>query len=192
MTNLNITASLVESLKHATNIEAEAKAERERLERMLASVKGTRPDVSKQARAAIVQAPRSLPEQAEAVLRQHVVMTEAQIAKALGITPGATQRLCGTLAREHKLYNLSTEEHPRWTWRIGEQATPSELTAHVLALISAAPLTLRQLEAATNAPRNRVNGSLIQIQRDPALRRRLVNLGNARVHVHFMQPPRGR
>lgn len=92
------------------------------------------------------------------------------------------------LAREHKVYNIGTENHPRWCWVIGDKSSPAELNEQVYRLTSAAPLTFNQLLAATGARRGRVSGAIVHMQRDPKIAPRIENLGNGRVFVWFVRP----
>ncbi len=191
-----LTKELAAAVKHAAQIEETARAERERLERALKLARGTG-DVTEKARAAstsvsgraiVIEKSRTLADNIEHALRAHGVLLESALARTLGVTPPKLSAEMRRLASAHKVYNIGSEEHPRWCWIIGDDSSPAELNQQVYRLTSAAPLTFAQLEAATGARRGRVSGAIVAMQRNPKIAKRIENLGNGRVFVWFVRP----
>lgn len=183
--------TLAAAVRHARQMEAEAAAERAQLEKALKLARGTG-DITEKAqevvRAAAVPAKRTLADQIESLLRDNGLVYESAIAGKLGVSATKVTDEMRRLAREHKIYNIGTEQHPRWCWVIGDTSSPAELNEQVYRLTSAVPLTFEQLTAATGARRGRVSGAIVAMQRNPKIAKRIENLGNGRVFVWFVRP----
>lgn len=185
-------ARTVQMESSAAKIEADARVEREQLERALKLARGTG-DVQTEAAAAVatIAAPKSLAEKIEAVLRgPDAPLTFGALCKAVGSTAGRCSTCMRELRKANKVYNLGTEDHPRWIWIVGDETSTPDLNAHVARLVTLLPMTFSQLMAATGARRGRVSGAIVQLQRNPETRRRLQNLGDSRVFVWFLPTKR--
>jgi hypothetical protein len=173
--------------QRAAKIEADATAEREQLERALRLAKGTA-DVQKAAAqaVAVVQSESLESQIRRALMSVDAPMTMPVLCKAVGASAGRVSATMREMRRANKVYNMGTEDHPRWIAVIGDNTPTTELNAWVKRLVSLAPFTFAGLLAATGARRGRVSGAIVQLQRDPKTRRDLQNLGNDRTYVWFL------
>jgi len=94
---------------------------------------------------------------------------------------------CPTRSREDadeakQVYNLGTEDDPRWIWVIGDETPPEDLSVVVRKMISYRPLTFSQLTVATGARRGRLSGRLVQMQRDGEPLDKDINLPSSRTY----------
>lgn len=103
----------------------------------------------------------------------------AQLERSLRAAPGSITEIAGrlkipsnhvaialrTLKRGGQVHNIGSAEQPRWTWVVGEDATPAELTSALESLLRDRPMTLRELVSATGAPYKRVSTTIVAIQR---------------------------
>lgn len=123
-------------------------------------------------------------EQAELALRVSP-RSIVELADAIGRAVGPVAAALRDLKTSGKVYNVGTEERPRWTWVVGDHSTPDELHAAVERLISERPMTHEEIVAATGARANRINGVLVRL-RDA---KRVYNLGTANRARWFLLPP---
>lgn len=123
--------------------------------------------------------PPTLAEAAEAALRERV-LSLPELAKAIDSPSGRVSTVLQGFRQAKKIYNLGTEESPRWTWRVGDAAPPEVLNALVRRLINDQPLTTAELVAATGARPARVSGALVAIQRSGAPVMNLATTSRAR------------
>ncbi len=82
--------------------------------------------------------------------------------KKLRSTPAAN-RAPDTDAKQ--VYNLGTEDEPRWIWAVGDDTSADELYETIRKLISIRPMTFAEIKAATGARGNRISGRLVRLQR---------------------------
>lgn len=157
----------------------------DRLEQRLARGTG---DVTEQANAARGQAPSqpvkrpSLIEQTERILTERS-LSQAELVRELGVPAGRVSQVIKDL--RPKLYNMGTEDEPRWTFRIGDVGGTETLYPLVERLIREQPMTTSQLVAATGARESRVQGAVIHLQRT---RTGILNLGRANAGRWFLVP----
>lgn len=147
--------------------------------------RGTR-DISPQARAAVTSVAAEvapvevdLRGRIEAALRAES-MEPARLARAVGESPAKVAEMLRVLRREDHVWNVGGAERPVWTWRIGPAAETKVLRATIERLISERPLTTAELTAATGATMSRVNGVMVEIQRD--VTKRIMNLGEGHTY----------
>ncbi len=144
--------------------------------------KGTR-DVTIAANAVTEEA---LESRIERALR-HEPLTERQLARTVAATAPELPDILRALEKDKKIYNLGSQEHAIWTWRIGDQTSAADLMNCVRKLISSTPLTTRELTAATGARYTRVDGAIIALRRsEPA--DRMLNMGVTRAARWFLIP----
>lgn len=174
--------------ERAAKAVADAQAAREDLERAVKLARGTGNDLAAEAAKAVAAAkPQTLKERMIAtLLGADVPFTFGALCKAVDAKPGSVVNCMRELKREHAVYNLGTEDHPRWIGVIGDKTSTAELNAWVRRLVELAPLSFAQLLAATGARRGRVSGAIVQLQRNPQTRKLLQNLGDDRTYVWFL------
>lgn len=127
-------------------------------------------EVAAQARAA---GGGSLPERIEATLRERP-MDIAELTRVLGAPAGRVSAQLKRLRAGRHVRNVGTSTDPRWAWVVGDSGPTVDLMSVVEGLLRARPMTLRELERATGARRNRLSGVLWRLRRDG----RVVNKGN--------------
>lgn len=183
--------------ERSARAETEQRAAREQLERAVQLARGTG-DVQRAARAATESGvgvakvePKVEPETLEqaitrVLLGESAPMTFAPLCRAVNASPGRVSATMREMRKSKRVYNLGSEDHPRWIAIIGDKTSAAELNAWVKRLLTLTPMTFAQLLAATGARRGRVSGALVQLQRDPETRKRLQNLGNDRTFVWFL------
>lgn len=167
-----------------------------RLEDQLKHARGTG-DVQEQARAAVAVAevkpviktppihrPRKADSKSEVAkaLRGNSFNT-AQTAKATGLSLGKVSEAIRALRQERRVANVGSEDFPKWTLRIGDDTSTSELNAEIKRLIMDRPMTTQELIETTGARLARVSGALIALQRTE---NQLLNLGSQRRAKWFL------
>lgn len=208
----NLTKTLSAIVERAKKIEADAKAERLEAQRALRIARGTG-DVREQAEAAVaastiakIATKLSLADKIEAVLRgpfaplgirELAAAVEAPVGRVLNELKRLRTTACPTRSKEDaaeakQIYNLGTEDDPRWIWVLGDETSPEELSAMVRKMISYRPLTFSQLTLATGARRGRLSGRLVQMQRDGEALDKDINLPNSRTYRWFISPKASR
>lgn len=174
--------------QRAAQAEADARAAREDLERALRLARGTA-DVQTAATKAVEAAAKTPTLEQRimsALLGADAPMTFPVLCKAIGSPPSRVSACMKDLRKHGRVYNMGTEDHPRWIGVIGDATTTPELNAWVRRLVQLAPLSFAQLLAATGARRGRVSGAIVQLQRNPKTRSVLQNLGDDRTFVWFL------
>jgi hypothetical protein len=174
--------------ERAAKAEADAREMREQLEQAVKRLARGTSDIAAQAAKAVEAAkPQTLEQRImNALLSVDAPMTFPVLCKATGSTPGRVSSSMSELRKARRVYNMGTEDHPRWIGVIGDSTSTPELNAWVKRLVSLAPMTFAQLIAATGARRGRVSGAIVQLQRDPQTRKLLQNLGDNRTYVWFL------
>lgn len=161
------------SVPTAAELENAAAALSTVLERLGVSLpRGTQNDLQKAARAATIAA-AAPPRPQEPPLAARVEAALRSGVHALDELAGEVRAPTGRVAAElkkHKqagrVYNLGTEDRPRWTWVVGDDASPDELAEAVLRILRTTPMYRAELLAATGARDNRVGGAMRKIQRE--------------------------
>lgn len=69
------------------------------------------------------------------------------------------------LRTEGVIYNLSNEDNPVWTWRVGADADAQLLHRVILKLLKERPMEREDLVRATGANEKQVDGRLVEIRR---------------------------
>lgn len=143
-------------------------------------------DVTEQAAAAVTAAKSlGIYDRIEAALRSGPASLK-ELASVVGAAAGKVNTLLSGMKRSHKVYNLGSEDDPRYVWCIGDDASVDELRKTVEMLIRIRPLTLQELVAATGLTnRNRISGVLVRIQMDMTV----LNLGTRARAIYFIPPP---
>lgn len=163
----------------AAELAAAAYAQRIEAERVLKLARGTR-DVTAQAEAAkrLVAAPSNkLANKVEAFLRARGDATFEQIVKDVDEPAGRVSTAMTKLRKAGAVYNVATDDRPRWLWVIGDNTEPAELRETIIRLIKKRAWTFADLLAATGARRGRVSGVIVDLQRTGA---KIVNEGSER------------
>lgn len=143
--------------------------------------RGTR-DVAPQARAAIgaatgklatPPAPPALPltQRIEGVLR-HRIASVQEIAAELGSPVVRVVAIVRSLGR--RVYNVGTEDRPRWTLVVGDETTNEDLAAALERLLRERPFYRDELREALGARDNRIGGAFNRLQRN---RIKIMNIG---------------
>lgn len=147
--------------------------------------RGTDDDISKQARAASAPEPKreTMTDAIERVLR-HEALSIVEVADRIGSPAGPVAAAMRAFKASGRVYNLGSEERPRWIWVIGDSSTPEQLYATVELLVSIKPMPHEEIVAATGARPNRVNGVLVRL-RDAE---RVYNLGTKNRALWFLLP----
>lgn len=105
-------------------------------------------------------------------------MTPNQIVKESKLTLPKVEKALQELKHENRVWNVGSEEFPRWTRRIGDDTTTKELTDEVRRLISERPMTMPELHATTGARISRLSGVITMLGRSEGSR--MLNLGTPR------------
>ncbi len=186
----NVSPALARTLTairdRAARIEAEAKAERLEAERAIKQLaRGTREVEPPAPPVLTVPLPKTLglAEKIEAMLRGPfapldiralAAAVEEPVARVLAHLKKLRSMACPTRSREdadeaRQIFNLGTDDDPRWIWVVGDETSPEDLHEMVRKLLSYKPLTFAELFLATGARRGRLSGRLVQFQRDEEL-----------------------
>jgi hypothetical protein len=99
-------------------------------------------------------------------LQSQEPMSEQQLAKAFQAPEDEINQLARALETEDKIVNLGPEKEPRWAWKPGKGASPEDLTECVVKLITARPMTWRELMHATGASHGRLSGALTRAKEE--------------------------
>lgn len=143
--------------------------------------RGTR-EVTKQAKAAV-----------ELDLKTRVlqVLVEPkrpkEIAAVLEATQMMTDAALGHLAKDGKVSNVGSVQHPVWFARIGDETSHQDLVRATMALISRSPMTTQEIADATGARYSRASGAIVAIQRGPE-KERMINRGFGRAGEWYLMP----
>lgn len=105
-----------------------------------------------------------LAERLESALRTRP-MGIVELARHLRVPVGGVTAALRSLRKSHQLWNLGSEEMPRWVWVVGKKATQDELRTAVTAIIKERPVLFAELLAATGNERGRVSSILVNLQR---------------------------
>lgn len=97
---------------------------------------------------------------------------------------GRIVRALNKMRKAERLFNLGTDDRPRWHYVIGDDATTAELRESVERLLTERPMTLNELIAATGCRANRISGVIVQFDRD--MGKPVLNLGNGKRALWFM------
>lgn len=108
--------------------------------------------------------------------------TTSELTTLLGATAPAA---IAELHEQGRLVQVGTEQHPRWLLRPGETAPVAELAQAIFELTQIAPRTLMELIDLTGAPRNRVHGARVQLEREGV---EWMNLGTKRIARWWLSP----
>ena len=114
-----------------------------------------------------------LTEKIEHTLRSKICTT-AELAKTINEPLIKVQEKLKAIRRH--LADVGTPEEARWVWRIGDDTPASELRRMVAMLIEGRTLTTAELTRITGARMSRVNGVIVELQRDPEVP--IYNLGS--------------
>lgn len=113
------------------------------------------------------------------------IWTLDTLARELDVSTSKTLRAMKPL--RDRLYNIGTEDRPRWTLTVGNEVDIAVLTAQVGRLLREKPMDRKELLAATGASDNRIGGALRRLQREGA---RVENWGSARYARWVIVPER--
>jgi hypothetical protein len=92
-----------------------------------------------------------------------------------GLAAGKVSAILRGMKQGSKVYNLGSEDRPRWIWVIGDNTPTSELSEIVERLITLRPMERAEIVEATGANPNRINGVLHRLQ---VAGKPVVNLGS--------------
>lgn len=96
-------------------------------------------------------------------------MTPAQLARATSQSVQTTNEILQGLTEQGKVFNISADDHPIWTYRpgdgIGDNVTNDELQEMIIVLLTSRWLPIRTLVAATGVRTPRVDGILTKLKR---------------------------
>lgn len=106
--------------------------------------------------------PLTLAEQIEQILRREFMTTE-QLSRAVGASVSKVSE--ALKSARPKVINLGSVDRPRWSWRVGSTAKPSELRNLIERLISYEPMEFRQIVNATGAREGLVQGHMVEIRK---------------------------
>jgi hypothetical protein len=147
---------------------AELKAQVQALEKQITLARGTRD----------VQGPKPPAPKAELGVRlEQVLRTKACTTEELAKLVGEPFDKVKTRLKELRkhLADVGTAEQAKWVWRIGDDTPSKDLRDLIERLISGHKMTTAQLTTITGARMSRVNGALVDLQRDPSVP--IYNLG---------------
>lgn len=113
-------------------------------------------------------------------------MSLPHLAEAVGAPAGRVQRALSGLRRAGRVANVGSGVDPKWTAIVGDRAPQEEIYAAIEALISARPMTRRELCLATGVREDRVSGALVRFSKK--FDGRLMNLGNGRRALWYLAP----
>lgn len=164
--------------------------------RTLALARGTN-DVTAAARAAVATLaatpandPRTLQDRVEHAIARRALST-AELCREVRAPAGPVTLCLKRLRTAKRVYNLGTDDVPRWILRVGPDAEHRVLAGVVEAAIRERPLWLQELVAVTGETnRNRISGILAKMtvrEVEPA-----VNLGTATKGRWFLPYPSAR
>ena len=97
---------------------------------------------------------------------------------------GRVARALNKMRKAERLFNLGSDDRPRWHFVIGDDASTAELRETLERLLTERPMTLNELIAATGCRANRISGALVQFDRD--MGKPVLNLGNGKRALWFM------
>lgn len=103
-------------------------------------------------------------------------------ARAVRINP-----VLQALRDDRKIYNIGSENHPIWTWILGDDDETGALIDYLEHLITIRPFTLRELIEVTGARRNRISGALVKLQ---VRGLKIENHGSTKVWRWYARPRR--
>jgi len=118
---------------------------------------------------------QSLDERVEAALRQGI-WSLADLCAAVRAPANPVNAVLKRARGQRKVFNVGTEDRPRWTWIIGDDTETQAVYAQVARLIAERPFEFAELLAATGARRGRVSGAIVDLQKKG---RRVINRGTA-------------
>ena len=160
------------SLHNAKEKLAKMQQETQELEKQLKLARGTR-DWTKE---------KTLDQKVEEILRNQVC-TIRELGKLTGGSEDKIAKLVSSLGPT-KVSNIGTIYQPRYTWKIGNEATAKERSAIILRLIQEVPLTTAELIEVTGIRLAFVSAALVEHQRNPDVR--IVNVGGKWRHRWFV------
>jgi myo-inositol catabolism protein IolC len=157
---------------------AEQAASAERILALRAQLARGTADVTEQARTAAKAAlPVAKPEPAqplvtlaarlEALLRS-AARSHDDLVLETAAPAGRVAAALRALKASRQIYNLGSEDRPRWVWVVGDQTSTPDLRVAVEAILRERPTTFAELLAATGARRGRVSGVIVALQREGA------------------------
>ncbi len=188
-TNANDSTDILSSFEHAQATLSVARDEAARLiaelESKIQLARGTG-DVAAQAAAAVAAAAApapvpTLPAQLEAILRTRPMSVE-DLARATGAS--TTRVLASLKPLRRRLHNSGTDDRPRWSLVIGDDAPVADLYALVEGLMRDRPHGNAELVTATGARSNRVAGAINEMRRTRAV----INAGDGARARWFIVP----
>lgn len=167
----------------AARMEADARAERIEADRAIRQLaRGTREvaPVGDVAASVARAGALTLAEKIEAVLRGPFAPLDIRAIAAAVDEPAARvaahlkklrAMLCPTrslddAADARQIYNLGSDDDPRWIWVVGDETSPEDLSNVVRKMLGLKPMTFAELTLATGARRGRLSGRLVQFGRD--------------------------
>lgn len=173
-------AAIEAELDRLTREQAAAAARIDEIRAELQLARGTG-DVTDAARAAVA-APPPLAERVEHALRTGIYSL-AELCQEVKSPPGPVGKVLKHARAARQVYNVGSEDRPRWTWIIGDAVETQELYAHVERLITDRPFTFAELLDATGARRGRISGAIVSFQHAG---RKVMNLGSESKARWFM------
>lgn len=146
---------------------------------MLARGTGDVTQAAAAARAAVALTPPalapSLTERVEGALRTGVWSLD-DLCREVRAPAGPVSAILKRARAARHVYNVGSEDRPRWTWILGDEVPTQTLYAKVERLVSEVPLEFEQLLKATGARRGRVSGAIVDLQKRYG-RDKVLNLG---------------
>jgi len=114
----------------------------------------------------VTEQPHTLEVRAEQLLRGRLWKPQ-ELAIELGVTPQRLQKIVKTFGS--RLHNTGSEDFPKWTLPIGDDAPVEEIVEAVGNLLRDRPFERPELLAATRVRDNRIGGALRRLQREGAV-----------------------
>lgn len=130
-----------------------------------------------------VKAEHTLEERIVAALRVRALYID-ELVSVVDEPAGRVSRALNKMRKAERLFNLGSDDRPRWHYVIGDDATTAELREACERLLTERPMTLNELAAATGCRHNRISGVLVQFDRD--MGKPVLNLGNGKRALWFM------
>lgn len=165
------TAAIEAELDRLTRAQAAAAERIEKIRAELNLARGT-DDVTDAARAAVAATP-PLAERVERALRSGI-WSLADLCHEVKAPPGPVGKALKRAREARQVFNVGSEDRPRWTWIPGDAVETQELYAHIERLITDRPFWFAELLDATGARRGRVSGAIVSFQHAG---RKVMNLG---------------
>lgn len=183
ITNQSEAETVYDELDKVSERAKELQTQIDSLKEKVRLAKGTA-DVTREAGEAVAPQKLNLMARLEVALREKPMALE-ELSGAMGESTGKVQSTLKGARTTGKLHNVGAADRPVWFWRIGKEATSTEVQKGILALIRHQPMTFVELKAATRAEDNQIQKALIAIRQSGVM---VANMGTQNRARYFVLP----